>query len=41
MVMDHPTYAYPISVGIGTMLLTLTFFGWQMLPQNRPDETAA
>jgi hypothetical protein len=28
-VMDHPTIAYPISVGIGTMLMTLWFLLYQ------------
>ena len=29
MVMDHPTYAYPFSVGIGTLSMTLWFRGWK------------
>jgi hypothetical protein len=29
MVMDHPTYAYPFSVGIGTLAMTLWFRGWK------------
>jgi hypothetical protein len=29
MVMDHPTMAYPISVGIGTLMLTLWFLFYQ------------
>ncbi len=28
MVMDHPRIAYPFSVGLGTLLLTLWFRGW-------------
>ena len=31
MVMDHPTYAYPFSVGIGTLSMTLWFRGWKAL----------
>jgi hypothetical protein len=27
--MEHPTVAYPISVGIGTMLMTLWFLLYQ------------
>ncbi len=35
MVMDHPTYAYPFSVGIGTLSLTLWFMAWQALQTRR------
>jgi hypothetical protein len=31
MVMDRPTYAYPFSVGIGTLSMTLWFRGWKVL----------
>ncbi|MGO9451578.1 MAG: HPP family protein [Candidatus Binataceae bacterium] len=32
MVMSRPTWAYPISVGTGTLLLTLSFLLWNALP---------
>ena len=34
-VMDHPTIAYPISVGIGTMLMTLWFLLYQSFERLR------
>src|SRR5262249_5228588 len=38
MVMDHPTYAYPFSVGIGTLSMTLWFRGWKALATRHfPD----
>src|SRR5262249_13053595 len=37
MVMDHPSYAYPFSVGIGTLSMTLWFRGWKALaPRHLP-----
>ena len=35
MVMDHPTFAYPFSVGIGTLAMTLWFLGWRVWSQRR------
>jgi hypothetical protein len=35
MVMDHPTYAYPLSVGAGTLMLTLWFLGWKAIGRQQ------
>jgi hypothetical protein len=35
-VMDSPTIAYPISVGLGTLLLTLWFLFYQQIPTKLP-----
>jgi RND family efflux transporter MFP subunit len=38
-VIAQPTYQLPISVGAGTLVLTITFLAWQALAQNRLLET--
>jgi hypothetical protein len=35
-VMNSPTIAYPISVGLGTLLLTLWFLLYQQIPTKLP-----
>lgn len=34
-IMVHPTYTFPFAVGIGTLLLTLSFLLWQKLALHR------
>jgi hypothetical protein len=44
MVMDHPTYAYPFSVGAGTLAMTLWFLAYQTLggtQRSRAGESAS